>query len=99
MTWCHPSVEVSEPQVNEKRPIYTSSWIPEERPVCRYRTDEWRKLPGTMRKLFPRRASTVREVGALSDLDNISVRVADVAARLAVLGDRLCDELRSSTFH
>jgi len=30
MTWCHPSVEVSEPQVNEKRPIYTSSWIPEE---------------------------------------------------------------------
>jgi len=37
--------------------------------------------------LFPGRASTVREVGALSDLDNISVRIADVAARLAVLGD------------
>src|SRR3974390_3790543 len=41
---------------------------------------------------------TVLEVGALSDLDNISVRIADVAARLAVLGDRLRDELRSSTF-
>src|SRR6202049_653438 len=48
--------------------------------------------------LFPARASTVREVGALSDLDDISVRIADVAARLAVLGDRLRDELRSSTF-
>src|SRR6478752_5607287 len=44
------------------------------------------------------RASAVLEVGALSDLDNISVRIADVAARLAVLGDRLRDELRSSAF-
>jgi hypothetical protein len=42
--------------------------------------------------LFPGRASTVREDGALSGLDNISVRIADVAARLAVLGDRLRDE-------
>src|SRR6202049_4394804 len=48
--------------------------------------------------LFPARASTVREVGALSDLDNISVRIPDVAARLAILGDRLRDELGSSTF-
>src|ERR1022692_129691 len=48
--------------------------------------------------LFPGRALTVREVGALSDFDNITVRIADVAARLAVLGDRLGDELRSSTF-
>jgi hypothetical protein len=54
--------------------------------------------PGTVRMLFPGRASTVGEAGALSDLDNISVRIADVAARLAVLGDRLRDELRSSTF-
>src|SRR5580704_15538149 len=53
---------------------------------------------GTLRMLFPGRASAVREVGALSDLDNISVRIADVAARLAVFGDRLRDELRSSTF-
>jgi hypothetical protein len=42
-------------------------------------------------------ASAVCEIGALSDLDNISVRIADVAARLAVLGDRLRDELRSPT--
>src|SRR5476649_2338127 len=48
--------------------------------------------------LFPGRASAVREVCALSDLDDISVRIADVAARLAVLGDGLRDELRSSTF-
>jgi hypothetical protein len=48
--------------------------------------------------LFSGRWPAVREVGALSDLDNISVTVADVAARLAVLGDRLRDELRSSTF-
>ena len=44
---------------------------------------------------FPGGASAVREVGALSDLDNISVRIADVAARLAVFGDGLRDELRS----
>ena len=46
----------------------------------------------------PGQALTVREGSALSDLDNITVRIADVAARLAVLGDRLRDELRSSTF-
>ena len=46
----------------------------------------------------PRAELTVREVGALSDFDDIAVRIADVAARLAVLGDRLRDELRSSTF-
>ena len=44
------------------------------------------------------RALTVREVGALSDLDNVTVRVADVAAYLAVLGNRLRDELGPSTF-
>ena len=43
-------------------------------------------------------ALTVRELGALSDLDNIAVRIADVAARLAVLGYWFRDELRSSTF-
>jgi hypothetical protein len=42
--------------------------------------------------------SAVGEVGALSDLDDISVRIADVAARLAVLGDRLRDEIRSPAF-
>src|ERR1700691_3272772 len=43
------------------------------------------------------RASTVRKIGALSDTDNISVRISDVAANLAVLGNRLCDELGPST--
>src|ERR1700733_15296404 len=41
---------------------------------------------------------TVLELGALSDLDNITVRIADVAANLAVLGYWLRDELSSSTF-
>src|ERR1700720_1252902 len=48
--------------------------------------------------LFPGRALTVRELGALSDFDDITVRIADVAANLAVLGYWLRDELGSSTF-
>ena len=52
-----------------------------------------------MRECFSQaEPSTVLEVGALSDLDNISVRIADVAARLAVLGYRFRDEFGSSTF-
>ena len=51
-----------------------------------------------MRLLFRGRASPVLKVGALCDLDNVSVRIADVAANLAVLGDRRRDELRSPTF-
>src|SRR5580698_2804427 len=54
--------------------------------------------PWTVRMLFRGRASPVLKVGALCDLDNVSVRIADVAANLAVLGDRFRDELRSSTF-
>ena len=42
------------------------------------------------------RALTVGEIGALSDLDNITVRIADVAANLAILGDRFRDEFGSS---
>ncbi len=41
---------------------------------------------------------TVHEIGALSDLDNVTVRIADVAANLAVLGYRFGDEFGSSTF-
>jgi hypothetical protein len=40
----------------------------------------------------------VREIGGLSDLDNITVRIANVAASLAVLGNRFREELGSSTF-
>src|SRR5215472_14873175 len=47
---------------------------------------------------YPHQALTVRERGALSNLDDIAVRIADVAANLAVLGYRLRDELGSSTF-
>jgi hypothetical protein len=43
--------------------------------------------------------SALRQANGLSDLDNVTVRVADVAANLAVLFLRLRDELGSSTFH
>src|ERR1700688_1173487 len=46
----------------------------------------------------PGRALTVLELGALSDLDNVTVRVADVAANLAVLGNRRREELGSPAF-
>src|SRR5208283_5436480 len=46
----------------------------------------------------PARVLTVGEGGALSDLDNVTVRIADVAANLSVLGYWLRDELGSSTF-
>jgi len=44
------------------------------------------------------RALTVGEGSALPDFDDVAVRIADVAAYLAVLGDRRRDELGSSTF-
>ena len=44
------------------------------------------------------RALTVGQVSALSDFDDIAVRIADVAAYLAVLGYRLGDKLRASIF-
>src|SRR5216684_5560568 len=46
----------------------------------------------------PGQASTVRLICALTNLDDVAVRIADVAADLAVLGLRLRDELGSSTF-
>lgn len=42
-------------------------------------------------------ALTVDLIGALSDLDDVAVRVTDVAADLAVLGDRFDDELGASS--
>jgi len=41
------------------------------------------------------RALSVREVGALSDFNDVAVRIADVAANLAVLGYGRRDELGS----
>src|SRR5580693_6911629 len=46
----------------------------------------------------PGRVLTVDQVRALSDLDDVTVRIADVAANLAVLRYWLRDELGSSTF-
>jgi DNA invertase Pin-like site-specific DNA recombinase len=46
----------------------------------------------------PDRALAVLDCGALSHLDNIAVRIADVASDLAILRYRRRDELRSSTF-
>src|SRR5580700_9335198 len=47
----------------------------------------------------PPRGLAVSEVGlALPDFNDVTIRIADIAARLAVLGDRLRDELRPSTF-
>src|ERR1700723_2144204 len=54
--------------------------------------------PWTVRMLFRGRASPVLKVGALSDLDNVAVRIADVAANLAVLGNRRREELGSPAF-
>src|SRR5580704_13342628 len=50
------------------------------------------------RQRLAREALAVGEIGALSDFDNVSVRIADVAAYLAVLGDWLGEELGSSAF-
>src|SRR5579872_3277651 len=44
------------------------------------------------------RALTVRDSGALADLDDVAIRIADVAANLAVLGDRRSEELSSPAF-
>ena len=41
--------------------------------------------------------SALRKANALSDLDDVTVRIADVAANLAVLGNRLRDELGPPT--
>src|SRR5579862_4571290 len=61
------------------------------------RTRRTRARPRLKSALPAGRALTVREIGALSDLDNITVRIADVASNLAVLGNRFREELGSST--
>lgn len=50
------------------------------------------------KRIHQGRASTVSEICALSHLDNITVRIADIAAYLSVLGNWLRDELRSPAF-
>src|ERR1700733_11328028 len=60
---------------------------------------DWQKRDDEAQSRHPiRQALTVFEIGALSDLDNVAVRIADVAANLAVFGYGLGEELGSSTF-
>jgi hypothetical protein len=44
------------------------------------------------------RALTIDLIGTLSDFDDVTVRISDVTADLAVLGYRFGDEFGSSTF-
>ena len=44
----------------------------------------------------PGQASTVLKICALADLDDVAVRIADVAADLAVFGVRRGEELGAS---
>ena len=89
-------------EIKEKREVlclsHTRLLVPDQNVFTSVYLTSGRQLARDRENAFPGRASTVRLVGALSDLDNISVRIADVAACLAVLGDRLREELRSSTF-
>src|ERR1700736_2813927 len=73
---------VTAPQATKLKTMLT------KKQICARMTDP----PGVSFRL------AVLELGALSDLDNITVRIADVAANLSVLGYWLCDELGSSTF-
>jgi hypothetical protein len=59
----------------------------------------WQKRDDAAQSRHPiRRALTVLKGGALSDFDNVAVRIADVAANLAVFWYRFRDEFGSSTF-
>src|SRR3984957_15122479 len=68
------------------------SFVSSRAPLCNLKV---RRVP--IQSLVRGRALTVFQVGALSHLDNVTVGIADVAANLAVLRYRLCDELRSAT--
>src|SRR4051812_15945129 len=62
-----------------------------------YRSRQW-ATQAFKSSSHPGRSLTVLHIGALSDLDNVTIRIADIAACLAVLGDRLSDEFGASTF-
>src|ERR1700733_8120598 len=60
---------------------------------------DWQKRDDEAQSRHPiRQALTVFEIGALSDLDNVAVRIADVAANLAVFGYWLAEGLGSAAF-
>ena len=70
-----------------------STQVPDRGKDWQKRNDEAQSLPP-----YPLQALTVFERGALSDLDDVTVWVADVAANLAVLGYWRREELGSPTF-
>ena len=72
---------------------------PFDQRIDRYESIDWTFLSGKLiLASHLGRALTVGQVGALSDFDNVTVRIADVAANLAVLGYWRRDEFSSSTF-
>src|ERR1700722_171191 len=54
--------------------------------------------PVTVKMFFGRRALTVLEIGALPDLDDVTVRIANIAPDLAVLGNRRRQKLGAPGF-
>jgi hypothetical protein len=67
--------------------------------IDQYESIGWTLRSGTLILATPPgRALTVGEIRTLSDFDNVTVRIADVAADLAILGNRPRDELRPSAF-
>ena len=56
------------------------------------------RFPMSQNRDMEHHGLTVGEIGTLPDFDDVTVRIADVAANLAVLGNRLGDEVGSSTF-
>src|ERR1700761_7482910 len=74
------------------------SWVPHSSQSHR---DEWGMLPPLLRdqlgpRLDPRVAAlTVSLIGALSNLDDVAVRIADIATYLPIFRYRLRDELGS----
>ncbi len=87
------------PRWTASRVVYRSAPVSEQNSdfsLPRTKTESFMLHPVPAAR--PGRVLTVREVGALSDSEDITDTITDVAARLAVLGDRLRDELGSSTF-
>src|SRR5579862_3312061 len=95
-----------QPNLPEPRPQQPSSLrLPAPRRTRRKLKSPWwskcralREGPWPIANIHPRRALAVLERRALSDLDDVAIRIADIAANLAVLGNRRREELRSPAF-
>ena len=88
-------LDVAEEAMHEAWPLpWTHSLGPECRRI-RAPSSGASSAEETPDSLFYGAVLTVREVGALPNFDDVAVRIADVAAYLAVLWYRWRDELRS----